>query len=292
MEPTYELPWIIFELNEQLYAISTEMVTGILQFPPLTPIARAPEFFLGVASVRGTIAPILDLKSVLKIKDIQNDTKDALIALNYKLGGIDDYLAEMRRCIGNKEKFSVSADYFGDKINIDAFYQGSQTRLYLSKIRDMQSKLEDLGSKINSQPNLLEDASACGKELKELINTAVHHLTDQSKKMVISLSYDTTTNETCMGFVVDSVRAVDSLEVLNGEAHGKFLFCNSQLVGVAHNEKIKGEILIVNDKEIIKTADIYRDYLKREEEKQKALRKQREEEEKANQAKEEAEKEE
>lgn len=290
MEPNYELPWIIFELNEQLYAISTEMVTGILQFPPLTPIANAPEIFLGVANVRGSVTPILDLKGMLKIKDIQNDTKNALTALNYKLGGIDDYLTEMRRCVEKKEKFAVSSDYFGDKINLDAFFQSSQTHSYLSKIKELQNKLEEYGNRVNSQPNCLDNAIACGKELTALINTTVHHITDQSKKMVISLSYDTTSNQTCMGFVVDSVKAVDALEVLDGESHGKFLFANSQLVGVAHNEKIKGEILIVNDREIIKTVDVYRDYMKREEEKQKRLKEQREAEEKANQKKENGEK--
>lgn len=281
MEPTNQLPWIIFDLNEQLYAISTEMVTGILQFPPVTPVANAPEIFLGLANIRGEVVPILDLKKLLKVKDNSAFAEAALTALNYKLGGIEDYLREMRRCVEKKEKFAVSADYFGDKIDLHAFQDGSQTHSLLLQVKEGQRKLEEYGEKIGSQGSLLEDAVKLGKELEGIINTTIRHISDQSKKMVITLTLETESPQSSVGFVVDNVRSVDALDIINNKGSRTFLFTSSQISSVAHNDKIKGEILVVNDKEVVKTIDMYREYLKKEEEKKKRLQEQKAAEEKA-----------
>lgn len=285
MEPKNQLPWIIFELNEQLYAISTEMVTGILQFPPITSIANAPDIFLGVANIRGDVIPILDLKCMLKIKDIKNDVEVALTALNYKLGGIEDYLAEMRRCAEKNERFAVSEDYFGDKINLNAFAEKSKTHTLLTQVKEGQSRLEEYGEKINLHRELLEEAVKTGKELEALINSTIRYITDASKKMVVSLSFDPASTQTSMGFVVDNVRAVDMLELIDNATTGKFLVANNHIVNVAHNDKIKGEILVVNDKEIIKTVDLYHEFLKQEEKKKKLAAEKKEAERKAAEAK-------
>ncbi len=281
MEPTYQLPWIIFDLNEQLYAISTEMVTGILQFPPITPIANGPAILLGVANIRGEVVPILELKSLLNIKDNKEDIETALTALNYKSGGIEDYLAEMRRCVRNNEHFAVSSNYFGDKINLSAFPENSLTHSLLSQVKEGQKKLEEYGDTINSKSSLLDDAVRTGKELEGLIARTIRHMSDQSRRMVITLCFDPNSAQTSVGFVVDNVRSVDSLTVIDHAGNGKFLFSNAQISSVAHNDKIKGEILVINDKEVVKAVDVYRDYLKKEEEKKKRLEEQKAAEEKA-----------
>ena len=271
MEPTYQLPWIIFDLNEQLYAITTEMVTGILQFPSVTPIANAPDILLGVANIRGEVVPILELKGLLNIKDNKKDIETTLTALNYKSGGIEDFLAEMRRCVRTKEHFAVSSNYFGDKINLSAFPENSLTHSLLSQVKEGQKKLEEYGDKINSQGSLLDDAVRTGKELESLIARTIRHISDQSRKMVITLCFDHDSAQTSVGFVVDNVRSVDTLTVIDSTGNGKFLFSNAQILSVAHNDKIKGEILVINDKEVVKAVDIYRNYLKQEEEKKKRL---------------------
>lgn len=288
MDPNNQLPWIIFELNEQLYAISTEMVTGILQFPPITSIANAPDIFLGVANVRGDVIPILDLKRLLKIKDINSDIEQVLTALNYKLGGIEDYLAEMRRCAEKNERFAVSADYFGDKIDLKKFAENSKTYSLLSQVKEGQRKLEEYGEKINAQSNILDEAIKAGMELKTLINSTIRYLTDNSKKMVIGLSFDPSSTQTSMGFVVDNVRSVDALDLIDNTSKGKLLFVNDHITSIAHNDKISGEIVVVNDKAVIKTVDLYNDYLRQEEERKRLAAEQNKEKQEASESKGEA----
>ena len=71
--------------------------------------------------------------------------------------------------------------------------------------------------------------------------------------------------------MVDNVRSVDALTIIDNGGGGKFLYSNAQISYVAHNDKIKGEILVINDKEIVKAVDIYNELMKKEEEKKKQL---------------------
>lgn len=51
-----------------------------------------------------------------------------------------------------------------------------------------------------------------------------------------------------------------------------YVFMNSQICGIAHNDKLKGEILVVDDKEVVKTVNIYNEYVKKEEEKSNKIK--------------------
>ncbi len=272
MEPNSNLPWIIFDLKHQLYAISTAMVTGIAQVPPITSVANAPKIFLGVCSMRDGVVPVLDLKALMKVNDGNEETEQMLTALNYKKGGVDDYLKELHRCAETGENFSVDSNYFGDNIEHKFFHEKSETAAYIKRIHEQQAELETYGASLNSGKSVLYQADSCGRKLKNIINNAINYISDTSKRMVIFLSNDTDSMQTCMGFVVDNVKAVDDLELIDNKDSGKCLFMNSQICGIAHNDKLKGEILVVDDKEVVKTVNIYNEYVKKEEEKSNKIK--------------------
>lgn len=269
MEPNNNLPWIIFDLKHQLYAISAAMVTGISQIPPITAVAGAPEMFLGVCNIRGEVVPILDLKKFLKINDGSEDTEKLLTALSYKSGGVGDYLKELHRCAESGEKFAVDSNYFGDNIEYRYFHEKSETGAYIKQIHNLQAELEGYGAAANSGKNVLPQANECGKRLINIVNSAIEYISDTSKRMMISLSDDADSMQSCMAFTVDTVKAVDQLELVSKREGGKSLFMSGQIYGVAHNDKLKGEILIVDNDEIIKTVKVYNEYVKKKEEEKK-----------------------
>lgn len=272
MEPKNNLPWIIFDLRHQLYAISTEMVTGISQIPYITSVAGAPPMFLGVCNIRGQVVPILDLKALLKIDDGAAEDEKILTALSYKSGGVGDYLKELRRCVESKEKFAVDSNYFGDNIDCKHYHEKSETAAFIRKIHDLQKELESCGIAVNSGKDALAQAEKCGKQLINTVNSAIEYISDTSKKMMISLSDDASSMEPCMAFTVDTVKAVDQLELVSDREGGKALFMCGLIYGVAHNDKIKGEILVIDNNEVIKNVNVYNEYVKKQEE-EKAKRK-------------------
>ncbi len=54
-------------LGGQLYAVALTQIREILTPPPMTVVPRAPEYVVGVCSVRGQLVTVVDLKTRLRI---------------------------------------------------------------------------------------------------------------------------------------------------------------------------------------------------------------------------------
>ena len=259
MEPTNSLPWIIFELKQQLYAISTERVTGIAQMPSLTFVPNAPPEFLGVTSVRRNVVPVLELKRLLNISDNKEQTLNAAKMLAHKLEGATEFVKEITRCLKAKEEFGVSDTeaFFGDKFDKAFVSDRSEVSELISEIQSLESELLIKISEARSEPEKLREAESCGKKLIRALTSAHEKINDNSYKMLIFLSDVPGSVDACLCFVVDKVRAVDELEMIENKNDNRCLYMSGYICGVAHNEKIKGEILITDDKEIVKMVHVY-----------------------------------
>lgn len=259
MEPTNELPWIIFELKQQLYAISTARVTGISQLPDITRVPNAPPVFLGVTRTRGKVVPTLDLKKLLNIGDGTAELNKAKALLSKKMEGADVYVKELARCIKEEDEFSVS--------NTDEILGGSFSKEFKGDVTEISSIISDVEKyeaemvskavSAKSDHDKLRDAERSGKQYIRTLHTALEKLNDGSFRMVIFLSDVPGTVDACLCFVVDSVRAVDQLELIEEKTKSKILFMSGYVCGVAHNEKIDGEILVVDDEEVVKMTHVY-----------------------------------
>lgn len=270
MNPNSELPWIIFDLNQQLYAISTEMVTGIAQMPFITSVAGAPETYLGVANIRGGVVPILDLKKLLKLSSGKEETQRLIEAMEFKKKGAEMYLKELRRCIKEQDRFSATNDLFGDDMDIGYAHEQSEIVSMVSSIQRTQKELVLLADRVNTDKKTAAKAEAECSKLIHTIVSSIAFLNNESSRLIITLTNDPESSTTCMGFVVDSVRAVDSISLVSQGGPGNCLFMTQIIGGVAHNDKIKGEILVVDDKQIEDTLEGYNESVKKAKEEEEA----------------------
>jgi len=264
MELTNNLPWIIFELRQQLYAISTERVTGITKMPSLTFVPNAPPEFLGVTSIRGNVTPVLELKRLLNLGDNKEATAKATKLLAHKKEGVAEYVNEITRCLKQKEDFCVSDPdtFFGGKFDKNFVSDRSGLSSLLADEEKLEAELLSKVSKVKSDPSMLREAEACGKKLVRMLNSAYDMITDDSYKMLIFLSDVPGSVDACLCFVVDRVRAVDELVMIEEKMDNRCLYMSGYICGVAHNEKIKGEILVTDDKEIVKMVHVYNESVK------------------------------
>lgn len=259
MNPNSELPWIIFDLNHQLYAISTEMVTGISQMPFITSVAGAPDTYIGVANIRGEVVPILDLKKLLKLSSGKEEIRRITEELDFKKKGAEMYLKELRRCIKEQDKFYATEDLFGEDIDLGYAHEQAEITAAAKNIQQVQKELMLLSIKVNSDKEAAAKAESECSKLIHTIDSTIDFINNDSTKLIITLTNDHESSSTCMGFVVDSVRAVDTIDIVNQEGPGKCLFMTQIIGGVAHNDKIKGEILIVDDDQIKETLVGYKE---------------------------------
>lgn len=266
MEPTNSLPWIIFELRQQLYAISTERVTGITQMPSLTFVPNAPPEFLGVTSIRGNVTPVLELKRLLNLGDNREATAKAVKILAHKKEGATEYVKEITRCLKQREEFCVSdtETFFGDKFEKSFVSDRSGVSGLMKDIEAAEAELLDKMKIYRSKPDVtsLRQAEASGKKLVRMLTSAYDMITDDSYRMLIFLSDVPGSVDACLCFVVDRVRAVDELEMIEERTDNRCLYMSGYICGVAHNEKINGEILVADDKEIVKMVHVYNESVK------------------------------
>lgn len=87
--------YLMFELNQETYALDILTVREILDIPPITTVPRVPNFILGVINLRGAVVPVIDLNSRLGFKKLEDYTKDTCIIIVEK-----EEKGELRRPFG------------------------------------------------------------------------------------------------------------------------------------------------------------------------------------------------
>lgn len=260
------LPWVIFELRHQLYAISTRMVNGIVKMPPITVVPNAPPMFIGVAGLRGSVIPILDLKRLFNVSDGKEEAEKAIKLLNQKKEAGEVYVNEIRRCAKSSEEFCLTEkDFFGGSFNSEMMNGKTDVTRLVTEVMQYEKELISLASSAGADYEKLIAAESCGRKYIRAVNSALEKIAENSSQMVISLTAEPGASEAVLGFTVDGIRAVDELEMIENRGSSSCLYMSAQICGVAHNEKIKGEILIADDREIVKMINLYKESVKEEE---------------------------
>lgn len=261
------LPWIIFELRHQLYAVSTRMVNGIMQLPPITIVPNAPPMFIGVANLRGNVLPLLDLKRLFNVSDGKEETEKALKLLKHKKEGAEEYMKEIRRCAKEREEFCLTEkNFFGGDFSYELMNGKTDITNLVKEVMQYESELIGLASSAGADYEKLSKAESCGRKYMRAIVSAAEKIEESASQMVITLTAEPGASDAVLGFTVDGIRAVDELEMVEDRRNNKCLFMSTQICGVAHNEKIKGEILIADDREIVKMINVYNESVKKDEE--------------------------
>lgn len=71
--------FLVFTLAGEAYALHLTRVREILSPPPITSVPRAPRGVLGVCSVRGMLATVIDLRRRLKVDEAELSRRSRLL---------------------------------------------------------------------------------------------------------------------------------------------------------------------------------------------------------------------
>ncbi len=99
-EKELEAQFVGFRLGERDFAVDIRRIIEIIYFRAVTPMPEAPEFVEGVVDLRGKIIPILDLRKIIKIPEVEmGDPNHILIIRTQKrmVGVIVDSVQEVLR---------------------------------------------------------------------------------------------------------------------------------------------------------------------------------------------------
>jgi purine-binding chemotaxis protein CheW len=77
-----ELELLSFRLGGEEYALMVDDVREVLKMVPLTLVPNAPDYIMGVMSLRGMITPIVDLCKRLRLASGVRDEKSRIIVVS------------------------------------------------------------------------------------------------------------------------------------------------------------------------------------------------------------------
>lgn len=275
MEINFDLPWVIFEIRKQTYAISTRLVTGIMQIPPVIHVANAPDLFLGACNVRGDVIPVLNTRKLLNCPSADKEAEETVSLLDEKKEELDRWIGLLRRSVEGGRRFPLPLDPkksgFG-KWYYEFIRKNTAISDQLKKIEPTHNEMHAIAQKIDTARGaegvydegamgLVEQAEKCCTKIEDCINGIAQGIRETLTPMIIALSFPST-RDTCMAFTVDSVKAVDEVSLIDEKGSTKCLFVSGHFCGVAHNSKLPGEILLMDDLEIVKLVKIYHDSVK------------------------------
>lgn len=108
---------IIFELEEEEYAIPVQSVGSIERILPITRVPSTPSFVKGVINLRGVVTPVIDLKEKLKEETTVFDEQTRIIIVNVNeitVGFIVDSANDVIDI--NKEQIEPSPETIGTEV--------------------------------------------------------------------------------------------------------------------------------------------------------------------------------
>jgi len=118
---------LTFRIDNEKYGVDVVRVKEILEYIPITRIPRAPAFMVGVANVRGSVIPVMDIRLKFGMQSGEKtvDTGIIVIEILYRgetvfLGVVTDSVEEV---VGLNDDMIEKAPNIGLKVDT-AFIQG------------------------------------------------------------------------------------------------------------------------------------------------------------------------
>ena len=109
---------MIFELEDETYAIEIHKVREIIRMVDITPIPRAPSFIRGIINLRGKIIIVTDLKERFNLKKERSGTHIVVVeADNNTFGIIVDDVSRVVRI--PEEEIKEAPSIITEKIHAD-----------------------------------------------------------------------------------------------------------------------------------------------------------------------------
>lgn len=155
-EDTLSNKYLIFNLDNQEYAIAIQHVVDIIHVQPVTRVPSCPEFVRGITNLRGKVIPIIDVR--IRFGKQPQDYNDRTCIIVVELGDVSvgmiiDSVSEVRTI--ENEDISPPPSFSG---NFDTrFIDGiGKTDSGIKLILDCKTVLDDYAIPTPEVPEILE----------------------------------------------------------------------------------------------------------------------------------------
>ncbi|WP_312352835.1 chemotaxis protein CheW [Aminipila sp.] len=256
-----EESWLILKLKEQTFAVNCQDVIGIFRAETeISQMAGYSGHVRGVIDFRGSVVPLLELRSVLGMTAFEQEHREFCDMMELRKGDHIRWVQELQRCIHEKDEFKLATDphqcAFGKWY--DSYHTDNQSVLLdLRKIDEPHKKLHETALKV-FECNHIQDEEARKIKEEELMQKASEEYMPKVVRLLEEMKqvYKEGFREMCvvivdekekmLGLLVDEVTAVESLSAVESKNLFNSAFSASCVNHVAKSKNIKGEVFVLN----------------------------------------------
>lgn len=96
--------YLTFTLDNELYAVAVHSVKEVLEYTEVTKVPRTLDFMKGVINLRGSVVPVVDLRTKFGMPEVEKTIATSIIVL-----AIDKVFSEAELAeVANEQKSAVS----------------------------------------------------------------------------------------------------------------------------------------------------------------------------------------
>lgn len=254
---TSHLPWLIFTLGGNAYAVNSSFVNGIeMKSEKITPLPNAADVYCGMVERRGEVYPLLNMRKIFGFKSLDDELSEFK-----KL--IDDKIAEEKAWFGK----ILSQLESGESVHIinqnnNKFFDrlleyGGALTAKIDKAKKAFYELSGALSKAaEASPAKREPFLNAAKDAFKQVLTALDGIAKAQENSFREIDVVISDGSQMMGLLVDQVLAVDKIRSVVGSERMRVLMQSKYFEGVARNDRVDLEILVVNEEELMKLSDV------------------------------------
>ena len=79
--------YLTFKLGDEMFSLDVAQVREVLDLSPITKVPGAPDFMRGVINVRGSVVPVVDLRTKFGMPEIEYSLNTRIVVLDLSLDG-------------------------------------------------------------------------------------------------------------------------------------------------------------------------------------------------------------
>ena len=223
---THQMPWDIFRLLEQQFAVSAGRVKEMVKMPKVVSVPKTPDDFRGVMNLRGKVIPVIDLRVKMGMASFQDEIQALVDLLAQREQDHKNWIKELESSVKEKREFKLATDphqcAFGKWY--DTFTTKNRTLdNCLKKFDAPHKKIHSIAIEVKALEEKNDFDGAFGiirqtrkNELAQMIllfEEARNLLIEDQKEIALVLEH----NEQSVAFAVDAIDAIEKLSVSNIE---------------------------------------------------------------------------
>ncbi len=105
-----QMPWVIFYLLDQPYAVLASHVREMVEMPKTVSVPKSPPHIRGVINLRGKVIPVIDLRMKMGIQSQVKETDELVSLLEQREIDHRNWITELESSVKEKRAFKLATD--------------------------------------------------------------------------------------------------------------------------------------------------------------------------------------